>query len=204
MRPILLTLAFLTLASLSASGQGKVTIQNDPGSAFTFVWNGYWLHPPDAALAGQPIPTTGPFPSGSFLTVGLYAGTSASTLSLVNVLIPLNPVGGTGLAAGMITPTHAILPFEGGTLAYFQLKIWDSNFPNFDLAMAAAAYSGEGPMFTMTPGLSSKLPYPAINNGGGTTWTEAPIILGPIIPEPSTFTLVGIGVTALLIFRRRK
>jgi hypothetical protein len=202
MKPIHVLLAFLTITSLSASGQGKVTIQNDPGSAFTLGPVGQ-IMAPDAALAGQPVPTTDPLPSGSFLTVGLYAGTSASTLTLVNVLIPLNRVGGTGLAAGMITPTHAILPFEGGTLAYFQLKVWDSTLPDYEHAITAGEYAGEGAMFTMTPGLSSKLPYPAINNGGGTTWTEAPITF-PLIPEPSTFTLAGLGITALLIFRRRK
>jgi hypothetical protein len=201
MKKTLVTLA-LVAVSVAAFAQGKVTIQNDPASAFTLGSAGQ-IAAADASLAGQAIPTTGALPSGAFLEVGLYAGTSASTMALVNVLIPLNTAAGTGLAAGTFTPTHAILPFEGGTVGFYQLKAWDQSFANYDAAKAAGKYAGEGSIFNMTAGLSTKLPYPGINNGGGTTWTAAPITVS-LIPEPSTFALAGLGAAALLIFRRRK
>ncbi len=195
--------------------QGKVTIQNDDTRLVVFNDYSVYMMPQDRSLAGQPVPTTGPLPSGVFLVFGLYAGTSPSTMSLVTgvpagqtipAVVPINSLAGSGLPAGWITPTHAILPFEGGSLAYMQVKVWDANFPSFEAQISSVgwygAYLGETAVFTMTPGLSTKLTYPGISNGGGSTWF-GPVGIG-VVPEPSTFALAGLGTAALLVFRRRR
>ncbi len=211
MKKNLFTLA-LVAAAAAAFAQGKVTIQNDDTHLIVFPTDTRWLMAADVSLAGQPVPTTGPLPSGGFLVFGLYAGTSPSSMTLVTgvpagqsipAIVPINSVAGSGLPAGWITPTHAILPFEGGTLASMQIRVWDSRYPNFEAASASGyGYLGMSSVFTMTPGRSTGLPYPGINNGGGSTWTGG--VSFELIPEPSTLALAGLGTAVKLIFRRRK
>ncbi len=210
MKKTLLTLA-LVAATAAAFAQGKVTIQNDDTHLVTFTTDSAFMMSADkASLTGQAVPTTGALPSGGFLVFGLYAGTSPSSMTLVTAvpagqtipaIVPINSAAGSGLPAGWITPTHALLPFEGGTLASMQVRVWDSQYGSFEAA-AGRGYLGESAVFNMTPGLSTKLTYPGINNGGGTTWA-GPITVA-LVPEPSTFALAGLGAAAMLIFRRRK
>ena len=89
-------------------------------------------------------------------------------------------MGGTGQPAGGIPNEHIVLPFPGGSLAYFQVKAWDSAYANAEAALAAGTYSGENNIFTMTP--SASITYAPIISGGGSTWTavgnESPLIVG--------------------------
>ncbi len=201
--------ALALTAAVAAFAQGKVTIQNDDVHLIIFTTDTSYLPPGLRYMASQPIPTTASLPDGAFLVLGLYAGTSVSSMKLVTAVpagqtmpavVPINSLAGTGLPSGWITPTHAILPFEGGTVAEYQVKIWDSRYASFEAQ--PYGWFGESAVFTMTAGLSTKIPYPAINNGGGTTWAS-PIPVGFIVPEPSTFALAGLGAAAMLIFRRR-
>ncbi len=198
MKKTLCILALLT-ATAAAFGQGKVTIQNDATHLILLPTDVSALNAADAALAGQPVPTTGPLPSGASLVLGLYAGTSANTMTLVTAvpagqtqpaIVPINPAAGTGMPAGIILPTHAILPFEGGTLAYMQVRVWDST-KGSTYETAGAGYLGESAVFTMTPGLSTKLTYPGINLGGGTTCAGGVIINGWAPPPQPFVTIVS-------------
>ena len=165
-RRLLALLLFLGTASVHVFAQGKVSLQNSGVSAITLSsWN---VSPPDVAVAGQPVGTTGPLPSGIMLYVGLYAGTASTSLSLVSGEI-MNPVGGTGQAPGLISPLHIVLPFSGGAMRYFQVKVWDSTYATYEQAMSAGSYLGQNNIFTMTPGTS--IAYPPVNSGGGSTWT---------------------------------
>lgn len=170
------TILLLATATSAAYAQGKVSLQNDGGSPITLSsWN---VRGADMPVAGQPVATTGPLPSGIVLSVGLYAGTSSTALSLVSSEI-LNPVGGTGNAPGTIPIRHIMLPFPGGFMAYFQVRVWDSAYANYDQALGWS-YTGENNIFTMTPGTS--IAYPSITTGGGSSWTavgnETPLIVG--------------------------
>jgi hypothetical protein len=173
----LVTLLLLAAGTVGAFAQGKVSLQNDAGSPITLSsWD---VLAADMPVAGQPVATTGPLPSGIMLSVGLYAGTSSTALSLVSSEI-MNPTGGTGLPSGVILVRHIILPFPGGTMDYFQVRVWDSTYANYEVAQAAGSYIGENNIFTMTPGTS--IAYPSIITGGGSTWTavgnETPLIVG--------------------------
>jgi hypothetical protein len=182
--------------------QGKVTFMNDVGSPIV-LGDFPWVRAADASLAGQPVPTTGPLPSGVFLVEGLYAGTSSTSLALYTSVI-VNPAGGTGNPAGVFTPTHVVFPW-GGVLTYMQVKVWESEYPSYEAAIVSPypSYLGHNQVFTMIPGTS--IAYPSIINGGGSTWTsvgnEHSIVLGG--PEPSTFSLVSLGAFMLLCFRRK-
>jgi len=193
-----LLILFLCAASLAAFAQGKVSLQNDGGSLVTL----FFVEAADAGVRGQAVSTTGPLPSGVVLDIGLFGGTSSSTMTL-QYSEPINPVGGTGQPAGIFTAVHFITTFPGGTADFFRLFMWDSAYPTPFSAEAAGSYFGDDNIFTMTPGTS--IVYPSITSGGGSTWAavgnENP---WPFTPEPSTLALAGLGAAALLIFGRRK
>lgn len=196
MKKTLLTLSLVVVAA-AAFAQGKVSLANDTLSPITLAAAG-GCYAADTALAGMAVPTTGALPSGKILTVGLYGGTTAGSLTLQGK-VDLNPAGGTGYDAGTLTPTKIVLTgIPGGATAFFQVKVWENTFANYDAA--TSGYLGVGNPFTMTPGAS--IAYPNTYNGGATTWSATPIVV--TVPEPSTMALAGLGAAALLIFRRRK
>jgi hypothetical protein len=214
MKKTLLTLA-LVGATAAAFGQGRVAMVLDGGSAITLsALPGYYL-PADAAFAGMQVPTSGPLPSGSILMVGLYCGTSSTSLAL-QYAEALNPAGGTGQPPGVILAHNVQLAsgLPGAVAAYFfQLRIWSGAYSSYEAASTAIAggameYAGENNLFTMTPGTFI---YNAITTQGGTTWaavgnesTTAFNLTAYNVPEPATFALFGLGAASLLILRRRK
>jgi len=209
MKKTLLTLA-LVGATAAAFAQGKVSLQMDLPIQFGTTG----MLPLDAALAGQVIANDGnSLPTHTVLMVGLYGGTSSTSLSLQGSVL-LNPLGGNGTPDGFFPLTHIVTTFAGGSLAYFQVKLWDSAYATYELQAAAGKvgtgldYSAINNIFTMTPGTS--ISYPAIINGGGTTWVSAgnenanAFLVATVVPEPATFALAGLAAAGLMIFRRRK
>jgi hypothetical protein len=144
---------------LAAIGQGKVTLCNDSGCLYTLL-----------SRASGPIPTSGPLPGGVVLAVGLYGGTSSSTLTLQKKVL-LNPPGGTGMPDGWIPNTHVICSFPGGSVAYFQVVVWDSAYPDPDGSWRNSYVQGNNNIFTMIPGTS--LLYPLITTSSNSTWAAA-------------------------------
>ena len=199
MKKTLLTIA-LVAVSAAAFAQGRITAQNG-NSLVALTTDTTKLATQDVGLAGQNVPTTGALPSGKSLMFGIYAGTASTSLSFVSA-IPLNPVGGGASGVpGQIAPTHVLLPFAGGILAYLQVKIWESTYPSYEAPGALAGYSTAGSIFSMTPGTFA---YPGIDVGGGTTYQNVPYSVHVLSPEPSTLALIGLGAATLLIFGRRK
>jgi len=207
MKKTLLTVALVT-ASLAAFAQGKVKMISDGGNLMQLGGN---VMAADAADANSPVPTTGPLPSGVVLEVGLFVGTSSSSLSLATTSI-INPAGGSGLPAGSYASKTTVLALAGATagqLTYMQLWAWDSAYSTPLLAEAAGSYFGSDNVFTMNP--STGIAYASINASASpynSTWAAAgdenPLIIQTLIPEPTTFALAGLGAAALVIFRRRK
>lgn len=168
MKKTLLTMA-LAGASLAAFAQGKVSLQNDSGSLYTLASQGgdpssdhsgltLMAAAGDNGVAGQPVAITGPLPSGVTLEIGLYGGTSSSSLTLQTHTL-LNPAGGgAGPSAGQGPFTHTITSLPGGQADYFQVVIWDSAYASPALALAAHSYWGADNIFTMTPGTSIAYP----------------------------------------------
>ncbi|SPE61081.1 exported hypothetical protein [Verrucomicrobia bacterium] len=174
----LLSWLLLLNTALFALAQGKVTLQNDPSTAIVL---GDCVFPADAEFAGQPVPTTGPLPSGVVLEVGLYCGTDSNSLTWQTAVL-LNPPGGTGTAPGIIPPTHKVLIFPGGSPLYMQVMVWDSTYA-YPGSVPSGHYVGASSVFTMIPGTG--ISYPGINNGGGTTMPQTNIVVeGPCNTPP--------------------
>jgi len=217
MKKTLLTLA-LVAATAAAFAQGKVQVNNDGASAITLGDSAH-VRAADQGVAGLAVATSAPLPSGVVLNVGLYAGASSSSLSLAAVSssspntdspISFNPVGGQagGPAPGIIgIHKYQLSAFPSGTI-FVQLKVWDSAFASYDLALAGGSYTGLNNVSQITLGTS--LAYPSIVNGAGSTWAAAgnasPLVVGipgSVTPEPGTMALAGLGAAAMMVFRRR-
>jgi hypothetical protein len=84
----------------------------------------------------------------------------------------LNPPGGTGAPDGRIPNTPVICSFPGGSVAYFQVFIWDSAYPDPDASWRNSYIQGNNGIFTMVPG-TNLFQYPFITTGSNTTWTAA-------------------------------
>ena len=204
----------MAISTVAAFGQGKVNFQLDGYSLIVLNDCGHllWI---DCSLAGQAVPNAGPLPSGIFLKAGLYAGTSSTSLALVTNVV-INPSGGSGQPAGYIPPTHVILPFPGGSLAYMQVKVWDAAYASYEEQWAAcpgAFYATWDNIFTMTPGTS--ISYPPITGGGGSTWAavgnDTPIIVPgwldapgclAIVTQPASQTVAQGGTATFSVYAR--
>jgi len=128
MKKTLLTLA-LVGATAAAFAQGKVSLQMDLAIQFGPASGMLAL---DSALAGQIIPNNGnTLPSHIVMVVGLYGGTSSSSLSLQGTAV-LNPLGGNGTPDGYFPITHIVTTLPAGALGYFQVKIWDSTYATYE------------------------------------------------------------------------
>jgi hypothetical protein len=104
--------------------------------------------------------------------------------------------------------------WAAGTDKAYEVAIWSSSLGhdfqpgwltgNFGTATGVFGLSG---IATGTSGGAGQPASPAYNLFGGATGLQAGFNAGPagpIIPEPTSMALAGLGAAALLIFRRRK
>jgi hypothetical protein len=214
MKKTLLTLGLVAL-SVAAFAQGRVNVLNDAPSPVQLDPTGL-LMSADQGMAGQSVST--PLPSGITLMAGLYGGTSQGTLFLYSTWLL-----SAAIPAGSIPATHVVLnanatapaipgiatgtPF-GPNTPWFQVRLWDSAFPNYQAALQAGAYisdltRGAGQEFQLNPSPSAIAYTGTTPPGPNSGWIDGPILV-QLAPEPSTFALVGLGVAGMMIFRRRK
>ena len=213
MKGTLLTSLFLS-ASLPALAQGKVNLINDEATLVVLGTDTNLLFPADRSLAGQAVGNMVALPSGITLVAGLYGGTSSANLFLYSTVALTDP----NLPGGVIPPTHIKLNAQpngapdipgiaygtpiGPTTPWFQVKIWDSAFATYELAVGAS-YAGELPPFQFNPGRS--IVYPLITSrDGNSTWSAGGFLQPVGAPEPSVLALLGLGAATLLRVRRRK
>jgi hypothetical protein len=199
------TLAILATCAVAvgAFAQGKVTFGNDANHLVTVINDGARLTASgkSATLAGLAAPQIGAANNVmGLLKAELWAGTSAGSLSLQSTL---NPAGLAGLADGRLGNTGVTLTgIAGGATGFYQILIYEASAANYAAAQAGAGlwyastavFSGAAGGFAPTP-LTSMA-----------SWTQGPVTLNanPVVPEPSTFVLAGLGLASLLLFRRRK
>jgi hypothetical protein len=198
MKKTLVVLAVCAVA-VGAFAQGKVTFGNDANHLIVINADPA-LAKGNAALAGLAAPQIGVANDVmSSLTAQLWAGASASSLTLQSTLAP---AGLAGLADGRLANASVTLTgIAGGATGFFQILIFETSAGDYAAASSqpglwyasTATFSGTAGGFAPTP-LTSMADWTA----GNITLTANPI------PEPSTFVLAGLGIASLLLFRRRK
>jgi len=198
MKKTLLTTTFLVAGSLGLLAQGLITFDNNPYYFTDSIESGgtvdYKFYTPAGVLIDNPLWKAALFQNGTQLGASLpFDAGFAGVLSTAN-----DPLFGTRT---LLTP--------GGTLAgNLEVKIYNDT----------GAQVGVSPWFAYNPPTSPTAP-PSdlyLNNGTGGTRAfaagsafRADLAPGagigtPIVPEPSTIALGGLGLCALLMFRRRK
>jgi hypothetical protein len=159
-----------------------------------------------AALAGSPT-----------LVAGLWGGLAAGSMTL-QTTTTIDGVNFAGQIVG-VQANFATLP--AGTPAFFQVQIYDSRTGNALDSGNAGYYWGQTDPFTATPQEAVYSPIyfqaPSPVASGWAPGTFVPVdyagfsgyfggiaLQAGVIPEPGTFALAGLGIAALLVFRRRK
>jgi len=97
-------------------------------------------------------------------------------------------------SAGRLLNTGVTLP----TTAAVDLILigWTGTATSFDAAYTTTQVDFSDKIANITPAVSPAPPT-SVSFAGG-------LMMTPMIPEPSTFALAGLGAAAMLIFRRRK
>src|SRR5262245_61800634 len=195
---LLLTLGMAT----PVLAQGKIRLVND--SLHLVYWRPDWgANGGQAYLLGQ---------GGITLTIELWSGTSSTSLSRVAVT-DFAGQSSPGTWAGM----NVTLPTAAG-LTFFAIDIYDAAAGSWQVASTTPGW-----IFT-TSGLfttvsSSTIAYNSLVNHNPpalSTWADGTYnmdflspgfrgaLMLPQMPEPSFFSLTGLGLALLLMFRQRR
>lgn len=218
----LLATSVMSLLAVSVFGQGQVVLQNLDTSTtpqvrapiYLDVVGGVALSGTDtsfrAALLGGPTTGIAANIPGSRTN---SAGGGAPVLGNLGLLASPNTGNTwttfrTGAAAGFVgvgsdgARVIPNVPYSGQALV--QVVAWTGNFTTWDAAYSAWLSGAPG----VRIGASNPL---TLTTTTGPTDQIFPRLVGlesfavvPVIPEPSTFALAGLGAAALLILRRRK
>lgn len=91
-----------------------------------------------------------------------------------------------------------------GSMATFQIWIWDSSFASYQEAENFGGPIGKSVLFAAQTSPDWTPPaLPTLPTALGNLYPSPFVIVGPV-PEPSTFLLVGLGIASMLLYRRRK
>lgn len=205
---------FITSWSMHSFGQGIVVVENHSAMPILLFTPG----------SGTTVPMYG---SAGTYDLGLYMGSAGSStlaqMQLVDVVAnsgalqssPTGALAGLFAAPNVISPGNVpnTLDFQNMVTYAFLLAGWTAA-DGSTYAQAAAsgdpnAYLGISALGSITPenGTGGYAPPNVFGNGpgqvGGFILSQG-LGSGIETPEPGTIVLGGLGVTALLLFRRRK
>jgi hypothetical protein len=208
-------LGILAISALTASAfaQGTIAIGNTASELvqqWTAVGNPALISVPTgqghveflAAPAGTSLAAIGQLTSGGFAAnysslAGFFAANPLWNGYTINNTVAPGRIVGTTVT---VSPLAA-----GGSINYITIG-WTGDYASYDLAYAAAAgnsalsFFGQSTMLTSATG-NPTTPIPGTPTPMNGTYTG--IVLAPLVPEPATFALAGLGLAALLVFRRR-
>ena len=209
------TLVVLILAPIMVFAQGTIYVVNN-ATELVQAWASGWDH------SLSPVPVGGGMvqffaapdgtafnPLGVMVTIGPIPGFALDFNSLAGFLAansgwnayntaPIAPVAGR-FNAGTVT----VAPLAaGGNIEYVMIG-WTGPSTALDAAIASgSAFIGESALYTGIATVDPTVP-PSISSFIATSFLG--LTLAPIatIPEPSIFSLAGLGAVLLLLFRRR-
>lgn len=173
-------LAILGVAATSAFGQGHVFIQSYAIVPYNQItWGAEWQ---DARANTAVVDAT------VDLQVWYGAGTLADDSTLVEgMTFHVNP-GITYNGGGFYDPIVQVVP-DAGTYT-FQFRAMDGTGPIDEARSRSTLFTFDAVSTSLPPQQATVDPVPGLT-------------IMPLIPEPSTLALAGLGAAALLLFRRR-
>jgi len=193
------TLVVLMVTPTMAFAQGTVILQNQTGLVRQ------WTSATDSTLIS--VPKNGGYveliaaPVNTPLVGSIFNYSSLSGFLGVNPLWAVAggacPIAlGAGLFNGGTVTINNIA--EGANAEYFLIG-WTGAFTTWDAAFAASSgWFGQSAIATTATGDPLATPVPGFPVSLRLTFAGF-----PIIPEPTSFALAGLGLAALLVFRRR-
>lgn len=218
-RTVLALAALCVTVSAFAQGNGQLTFANQVGTAFISPVYGVNPGAPGVSQTGNsalgaPVGSTvygGPLLSGTNYQLGLFvANAGVSDLNLftraavASFRVTANPAA---LPNGLITSqTVTFASRDAGTTVNFFVAAWDTLGGAFSPTTYAQLLGSAGAIGVGSVVTSGPLGGTAPDNSvflvpASTGWSSFSLF---VVPEPSTLALAGLGVGALLLFRRRK
>jgi hypothetical protein len=207
MKKLLVTTA-ATLMTVAVFAQGTVYFSN---GAFNKISSGA-LGSASSTWALMPA-TAGALDFGLFYGTGT---TQPATLSFAGVS-GYNSTANAGVIANATGGAITALPIPGTTPGeadvWIQIAGWTATFGTNWVAAKAAAQTTTGDYWGQSPVVNAGSLGPTTGPGAAiwqtATGTDPAKIAGGFavftnVPEPTTITLAGLGVAAMLILRRRK
>jgi len=208
----LVGLMAVTALAVSAFAQGTVVFNNNASG-----WLQQWTSPANNTLIHMPVSGGSvelfAAPTGTALNpLVSYVGGLPANGAIVNYgSLELWEAANPGWAAVATTgPTTIAGLINGGSVTIANIAAganaeyivvgWTGSSANFDAALAANVLYGESALLTTGTGNPTATP-PGTATPLSGTFTG--ITMAPIIPEPTSFALAGLGLAALLVFRRR-
>ena len=209
------TLVVLMVTPTMAFAQGTVILQNQTGlvKQWTTATDRTLISVPKnggyVELIAAPTGTALPNPLGSHNASGFNPNYSS-----LSGFLGANPgwavAGGAcpiALGAGLFSSGTVTINniAEGANAEYFLIG-WTGAFTSYDAAYAAGAFISASAIATTTTGDPLATPVPGFPVSLRPTFAG---LMGPLlaiapIPEPTSFALAGLGLAALLVFRRRR
>jgi len=201
----LLGIVAISALAVGAFAQGTITFANNASELVD-----QWTSPANNTLIAVPVG------QGEVQFLAAPAGTAFTAWSpsytTLGAFLTANPgwnpygiTGIVGLAGRFVGTTQTVSPLTpaGGNIEYITLG-WTGTYTSYDAAYAANAMMGSSALFTSATGNPTSTPTgtPAVLNATYGGMNTAATALQPI-PEPTSFALAGLGLAALLVFRRR-
>lgn len=184
MKKLLITILLAAAGTLSTFAQGTVTFGNTSGLFAT---------PADRYVYAGQIGNPANLLKGTQYRAQLYwSVTSSGTFEAVDS----NPAAFRSTSTtlpGTWVQQDKIVPAAQGSTVFLQVRVWDSTGGSSYETSSAYARSDT---FSWRVPVTGDPPTAAI--------MENLRAIGPMVPEPSTFALAGVGLIGLVMARRRK